>query len=164
MRSLRRQPRWQGGMASPNMHQGARGRCLNMGNTNSKSSCTWFGVTQQLTKLVSSTKLYARKWISSMCSNNSMLFMSSKSNWTEWLCQSIWGLNSANQDMPKITGWFNLGTTRNSTATGVVPGANYTKRMAICDEITLDLSASLTCRGLAHRQSLGIRSKLLELR
>ena len=52
--------------------------------------------------------------------------------------------------MPKITGWFNLGTTRNSTATGVVPRENYTKRMEIFDEITLDLSASLTCKGLAH--------------
>ena len=75
MRCRRRQPRWQGRMASPDMHQGARGRCLNMGNTNSKSSRTWFGVTQQLTKLVSSTKFYARKWISSMWSNNSMLFI-----------------------------------------------------------------------------------------
>ena len=53
--------------------------------------------------------------------------------------------------MPKITGWLNLGTTQNSSATGVVPGENYTKLMAIFDEITLDLSASLTCRGLAHR-------------
>ena len=74
MRSLKRQPRWQGGMASPNMHQGARDRCLNMGNTNSKSSCTWFGVTQQLTKLLRSTNLYARTWIKRLCSINSMLF------------------------------------------------------------------------------------------
>ena len=35
---------------------------------------------------------------------------------------------------------FNLGTTRNSTATRVVLSANYTKIMAVCDEITLDLS------------------------
>ena len=31
----------------------------------------------------------------------------------EWLYQSIWGLNSANQDILKITGWFSLGTTQN---------------------------------------------------
>ena len=87
--------------------------------------------------------------------------LASKSKLTEWLCQSIWGLNSANQDIPKITGWFNLGTTRNSTATGVVLGTNYTKKMAICDKITLDLLVSLTYRGLAHRQSLELRANCL---
>ena len=98
---------------------------------------------------------------SAACGAITVCCSSSKSNRTEWLCQSIWGLNYANQDMPKITGWFNLGTTRNSTATGVVPGANCTKRMAIYDEITLDLSASLTCKGLAHRQSLELGANCL---
>ena len=56
--------------------------------------------------------------------------------------------------MPKITGWFKLGTTLNSTATGEVPGASYTRIEAIYDEITVDLSASLTYKGLAHRHSL----------
>ena len=73
----------------------------------------------------------------------------------------MWGLNFANQDMPKITGWFNLGTTQNSTATGVVPGANYIKKMAICKEIMLDLSASLTCKGLAHCHSLELGANCL---
>ena len=74
----------------------------------------------------------------------------SKSKLIEQLCQSIWGLNSVNQDIPKIIGWFNLGTIRNTTATGVVPGANYTKRVAICEETTVDLSVSLTCKGLTY--------------
>ena len=51
----------------------------------------------------------------------------SKSNQKEKICQSIWGLNFANQYMPKITGWLYLGNTRNLTATGVFPGVNYTK-------------------------------------
>ena len=50
-----------------------------------------------------------------------------KSNWTKSLLQSIWEWNYANQDMPKITGWFNLGTTQNSTIAGVVPGADHKK-------------------------------------
>ena len=84
-----------------------------------------------------------------MCSNNSILFCIF-TQLTEYLCQSIWGLNSANQDMLNITGWFNLGTTQNSIATGVVPGTNYIKRMAICEKKILDLSTSLTCKGLDH--------------
>ena len=74
MRSLERQTRCQGGISNPKMQQGARVRCLNMGNANSKSSSTWFGVTQQLTKLVSSIKINARTWTSSTWSINSMLF------------------------------------------------------------------------------------------
>ena len=83
---------------------------------------------------------------------------SSKSKRVEWLCQPNWGLNSANQEVPKTTGWFNLETTRNSTATGEVPGANYTNRMAKCKQITLNLSAGLTSKGLAHRQSLELEA------
>ena len=37
----------------------------------------------------------------------------------------------------------------NLTATGLVPGANYTKIL-----VTLDFLEILTCKGLAHRQSL----------
>ena len=63
-------------------------------------------------------------------------------------------MSSENQDMPKITGWFNLEITQNSTATGLVPGENCTKNMAIYEEITLDLCENLTCKGLAYHQSL----------
>ena len=63
--------------------------------------------------------------------------------------------------MPKITGWFNLGTTQNWTATGVVPVTNYIKRMAICGDVIIYLSASLTCKGLAHHQSLELGANYL---
>ena len=63
--------------------------------------------------------------------------------------------------MPRIIGWFNLGSTRNSTATRVVPGANYTKIMAIYEEKTQDLSVTLTCKGVAHRQSLELVASCL---
>ena len=74
--------------------------------------------------------------------------LSFKFKLTEWLYQSIRGLCFANQNIPKITGLFNLGTTQNLTATGVVSGENYIKKMAIFQEITLDLLESLTCKGL----------------
>ena len=69
-------------------------------------------------------------------------------------CQSIWGLNSTNQDMPKTTGWVSLRSTQNSTDTGVVVGANSIKSVANYKEIILDFPESLTCKDLAHRQSL----------
>ena len=81
-------------------------------------------------------------------------FSASKSKLIEWLYQSIWGLNSANQDMSKITGWFNLKTIQYLTAIGVVSGANYTKIIAIYKEIKLNLLEILICKGLAHNQSL----------
>ena len=59
-------------------------------------------------------------------------------------------MNSAKQDMPKITGWFNWGISWNPKATGVVSGANYTKRMATCEDIIVDLSETLTCKSVAH--------------
>ena len=63
-------------------------------------------------------------------------------------------LNTENQDMLKITSWFGLETTPELTDTRILCGKKNTKSVVICHKIKVDLSASLTCKGLAHCQSL----------